>query len=384
MKVLLVSSSSGSRGGGELYLLYLARALVERGHETILWASTHSRMDELCALFAPVGPVVRAEYTNMYDRPLRSIASYLDFASARAAAESWRRIAPDVLHLNKQNLEDALDLQRAVKLARIPSIATIHITQTAAYLRARNAAMRDWIAHRALKDFPGPLVAVLEQRAADLHAFLGPQANLHTVANGVELYDLVERPALRVAKRAELRVPEEVTLFAAVGRMVPQKRPLVFLEYAERILSHLPTARFIWVGDGPLASEWDACVASRGLAHAIQRIGWQQEVRDFLFAADVFLHTAEFEGLPLAILEALSAGLPCAVTPNLLTEMPFLNSDNSIALATEASWAPTLLDPLRLRAIGAEARRLAEQKFSFSRMAAEYEALYKAERMTKH
>lgn len=384
MKILLISSSSGSRGGGELYLLYLARALVERGHETILWASTHARMDELCALFAPVGQVVRAEYTNMYDRPLRSVASHLDFGSARAAAESWRSLAPDILHLNKQNLEDALDLQRAVKLARIPSLATIHITQTAAYLRARNAAMRDWVAHRALKEFPGKLVAVLEQRSADLHAFLGPQANLHTVANGVELYDLAKRAAIREAKRAELGMPTDVKLFAAVARLVAQKRPLLFLDSAERILKELPNARFIWVGDGPLASEWDAWVAAKGLGHAIQRIEWQRNVRDFLFAADVFLHTAEFEGLPLAILEALSAGLPCVVTPNLLAEMPFLNSSNSIALDDAGAWAPTLRDAAKLGAIGTEARRLAEEKFSFSRMAEEYEALYKTASHSKH
>ena len=47
MKILLASSSSGSRGGGELYLLYLGRALAERGHEAMLWASAHPRMNEL-------------------------------------------------------------------------------------------------------------------------------------------------------------------------------------------------------------------------------------------------------------------------------------------------------------------------------------------------
>lgn len=383
MKILLVSSSSGSRGGGELYLLYLARALVERGHEVILWAAIHERMDELCASFAAIGRVVRADYTNMYDRRLRSLASHLDIAGARAVAASWRELAPDLVHLNKQNLEDALDLQRAARIAGIPTLTTIHITQSAAYLRARNAGLRDWVSRRALARFPGLLVAVLGQRAADLHTFLGPEPRIRTVANGVELYDLTERPAIRERKRAELGMAPEATLFAAVGRMVPQKRPLHFLEHAARILRHLPGARFVWVGDGPLCEEWDAWVARERLGHAIQRIGWQRNVRDFLFAADVFLHTAEFEGLPLAILEALSAELPCAVTPNLLTEMPFLNAGNSISLAEEAVWSAALRDPGRLREIGRSGRRLAEERFSFSRMAAEYEALYKEALSTK-
>jgi glycosyltransferase involved in cell wall biosynthesis len=377
MKILLVSSSSGSRGGGELYLLYLARALVERGHEPILWAATHPRMDELCALFAPVGRVVRADYTNMYDRRLRSIASHLDLSGARAAADSWRGIAPDFVHLNKQNLEDALDLQRAVRLSDLPSLATIHITQTAAYLRAKNAGMRDWISRRALDAYPGPLVAVLEQRTDDLRAFLGAQPRIRTVANGVELFDLAERQAIREAKRAELGVPADAPLFVAVGRMVPQKRPLHFIGAAKSIFRRVPRARFIWVGDGPLSDSWDATIAKQNLGYAIQRIGWQKNVRDFLFAADVFLHTAEFEGLPLAILEALSAGLPCAVTPNLLTEMPFFEADNSIAVGTDDAWADVFNDPARLRAIGQAGRRLAEERFSFARMAAEYETLYR-------
>jgi glycosyltransferase involved in cell wall biosynthesis len=103
-------------------------------------------------------------------------------------------------------------------------------------------------------------------------------------------------------------------------------------------------------------------------------------VRDFLFATDVFLHTAEFEGLPLAILEALSAGLPCAITPNLLAEMPFLNDANAIALGEDDAWVSVLGDSEQLAECGANARRLAEEQFSFDIMASRYEALYESVR----
>src|SRR5688500_16843185 len=78
MKILLVSSSSGSRGGGELYLLYLGRALAQRGHSLTLWASTHTRMDELANSFSGIGEVLRSPYRNTYDHRGRSISSYLD------------------------------------------------------------------------------------------------------------------------------------------------------------------------------------------------------------------------------------------------------------------------------------------------------------------
>ena len=143
------------------------------------------------------------------------------------------------------------------------------------------------------------------------------------------------------------------------------------------ILEKLPHARFIWVGDGQLAPDWDRWVAERHLGNVIQRLPWRSNVRDMLFAADAFLHVAEFEGLPLAILEALSAGLPCAISPNLLREMPFLNETNSVAIDDASDWAQTLADPNELAVRGKNARKLAEDQFSFDIMAARYEALYR-------
>ena len=377
MNILLASTSSGSRGGGELYLHYLGRALAARGNEVALWASSHPRMDELCTRFAEIGRVLRADYTNTYDRRFRSVASYLDRGSARAAAECWRQHAPDVVHLNKQNLEDGLDLLRAASECGIPSLATIHLSQSARYLGAHIAGIRDFVSRRALQAYAGPLVTVIEQRRRDLCDFLGGQPRIRTIPNGVELFDLTSRNAIRDAKRRELEIDHDSLLLVAVGRMVPQKRPIAFLELAARIVGRLPHARFIWVGDGSLAPDWDRWVAERHLGNVIQRMPWQQNVRDLLFAADAFLHVAKFEGLPLAILEALSAGLPCAITPNLLGEMPFLDRDNSVTIDKDGLWAEILPDPQQLAWLGGNARRLAEEQFSFDMMAARYEALYR-------
>lgn len=376
MKIMLVSSSSGSRGGGELYLLYLGRALAERGNEVVLWASSHPRMDELAQSFAAFGRVARADYDNTYDQRGRSLASYFNCAAARRIAAEWRVARFDVLHLNKQNLEDGLDLLAAAQLSGTPSLATIHLTQRARYLRAKMAGIRDLVARRALRRYPGLLVTVLDNRRRDLADFLGDSPRLRMVANGVPIYDLSVRAAARRETRAELGIGGG-PLFIAVGRMVPQKLPLVFLETAERILRTLPEAEFLWVGDGALSTEWDAWVAAKGLGKKIRRLPWHREVPSLLLAADVFLHVAEFEGLPLAILEAMSAALPCAITANLLGEMPFLDETNSVAIGDGEGWIERLRTEEGRRAIGAAARVLAEQRFSFARMAAEYEALYR-------
>jgi glycosyltransferase involved in cell wall biosynthesis len=243
----------------------------------------------------------------------------------------------------------------------------VHLTQSAVYLRAAGARLRDFVSRSALAAYPGVLVAVAESRADDLAAFLGSRARVHCIPNGVPLPDL----ALQPSRAKEL-------LVVGVGRLVPQKRPFVFLDAAEEIHAALPDARFRWVGDGSLAAEWDLAVAERGLGGAVTRTGWQSDVQPHLLAADVFLHTAEYEGLPLAILEAMAAGLPCLVTENLRGDLPFLDEGNSLGIGDDGAWLAQLQDFALLAERGAAARRLVEERFSFEKMAESYERLYRA------
>lgn len=71
MRILLVSSGSGSRGGGEIFLDYLGRGLAARGHELLMWLPAHPRMDELAAKAADFARVIRAQYRNTYDHTTR-------------------------------------------------------------------------------------------------------------------------------------------------------------------------------------------------------------------------------------------------------------------------------------------------------------------------
>lgn len=376
MKILFASSSSGSRGGGETYLLYLGHALAERGHEVELWVSSHPRMEEMATRFAAFGAVTLSDYRNTYDRPGRSLAAWLDRGTARRAAGEWAGRRAEVVHINKQNLEDGLDLLRAARMTAVPSVCTIHLTQTARYLGARLAGLRDAVSRGALRAYPGTFVAVLETRRRELQEFLGPASRTRAICNGVPLFPHHRRAALRAATRAELGVADDDLLVLGIGRMMPQKRPLRFLGHAVAMLEQVPNARFVWVGDGPLSAEWDAAVAARGWFRTVQRVGWQSEVGRFLAAADLVLHVAEYEGLPLALLEAMAAGVPCAIGENLLAEMPFLNGTNSIPVSGDAGLWAQLNDRPSLISKGSAARMLIEAEFSFARMASEYEELY--------
>jgi glycosyltransferase involved in cell wall biosynthesis len=376
MRVLLVSSGSGSRGGGEIFLDYLGEALAERGHEVILWMPAHQRMDELADKCARFASVIRDQYVNTYDQRGRSLTTCFNFSTSRRIARQWRALAPDIIHVNKQNLEDGLDLLRAARQSGIPSICTIHLTQTANYLRARASWLRDLVARRALARYDGVLVAVQEARRDALQGFIGESAHTEAVLNGVPLLDLPDARRLRDAKRVELGLTERDFLVLGVGRLVEQKRPFLFLETARQLIQHLPAAKFVWVGDGHLARQWKEQIAVENLTGYVQSAGWQANTLPFMLAGDLLLHVAEYEGLPLAIIEAMAAGLPCAVSRNFASEIPLFDERSVLFLEEPQALAERLRDAEALDRVRDQARHLVENQLSIGAMSASYERLY--------
>lgn len=376
MKILLASSSSGSRGGGELYLVHLGRVLAQRGHTVTLWVTAHPRMDELANTFVSFGEVIRSSQ-EISPRPgPAALSGHYNPWSAFRIAREWRRSGAEVVHINKQNLEDGLELLLAARRSRLASICTVQVTASARSRGLRFAALRDRIARRALGKYRGMLVAVLPQRRQELLDFLDTTPRVRLVTTGVPLYNLAQRESLRATKRAELGFGRDHLVFLSVGPLVRPRRPLFFLEEAERLLKILPQARFLWVGEGPLAPAFDDQVTQRGLASVVRRLPWQMDLQPYLFSADAMLHAADYEGVPQVILEALSAGLPCALTPNLLAEMPFLNESNSLCIGEDPHWACAIAEPTGLIRLSGGARWLAEHEFSLINMVEHYEMLY--------
>lgn len=141
-------------------------------------------------------------------------------------------------------------------------------------------------------------------------------------------------------------------------------------------------AHFLLVGDGPLRGEVEAHVRRLGLGERVHLPGLQADVRPFLAAMDLFWSSSEFEGLPLALLEAMAAGLPPVVTavggvPEVVQPasgvlVPF---GDPARLADEA--ARLLADPERRARLGAGARERVRDAFGVERMAGELAGLYR-------
>ncbi len=315
-------------------------------------------MDELAEKCARFGEVIRADYKNTYDHRARTLATSLNPGTSRRIKEEWAALRPDVIQLNKQNLEDSLDLLRALRQGSIPTSARFTSPRPRATLGAQGAGLRDWLAARELRRSNGTLVAVQEVRRAELDAFVGPGVHVRTAYYGVPAPALADVQQLREAKRKELGLQPGDFLVVGLGRLVEQKRPFTFLETAKVLHAHLPAAKFLWVGDGHLRRRGNEWVAREKLGGVISCAGWQADAQPYLCAADLLLHVAQFEGLPLALLEAMGAGLPIAITRNLADENSFFDSSNIFVLDDPVKLAAQLSDPTVRKSVGAAGQRL--------------------------
>src|SRR5688500_13592822 len=100
LKVALLSSGSGSRGGGEIYLSFLAEGLATLGHEVHALVPGSRRMDELAANLSSHAVVARLDVRATYERRFRSIGAVLDRQQQNAVTRRIAELAPDIIHVN--------------------------------------------------------------------------------------------------------------------------------------------------------------------------------------------------------------------------------------------------------------------------------------------
>lgn len=139
-----------------------------------------------------------------------------------------------------------------------------------------------------------------------------PPERLRTIGVAVDPDAPAADPSSRARARAMLGVPAHATVVGAVGRLAYQKAPEDFLA-ALRSLSR-PGVVGVWIGGGELAGRVAALAAPELRAGRFVLAGDRADVPELLPALDVFALPSRYEGLPLALAEAVVAGIPVVAT----------------------------------------------------------------------
>lgn len=141
----------------------------------------------------------------------------------------------------------------------------------------------------------------------DLKIWQGVPASI--ITNGVGCHDAATIQDLRMKARSRLGIPNGQPATATISRFDYQKN----MCDAYSIAKSMPNTFFFWIGTGEAAAELEARAASDGVSN-LRFLGPLEDPLAALAAADVYLSTSRWEGLPLAVLEAMSLGIPSVLS----------------------------------------------------------------------
>jgi glycosyltransferase involved in cell wall biosynthesis len=361
MRILHIISSGGMYGA-EAVILNLSRTLNEQGHTSLLGIFSNSSNPNL----------------QLHERALQEgIESHLiscrgqvdrtGLASIRALAASTRA---DLIHAHGYKADVYVYL--AMRGSTMPLVSTCHTW----YDDNRLVWFYGVIDRRVLRRYQA-IVAVsddVRQRLVDSGV---PANRIHFIRNGIDLRPFTNaRASLR-----HLALPGSL-LIGWVGRLTYDKGPDIFLRAIAQVRPEFPTARYILVGEGPYRPEVERLLTDLALGDVVHLLGQRSDMPAVYASCDFMVSSSRQEGLPMAILEGMAAGLPWIATSVGAVPMVIHHSQNGILIAPEnvgvlaKSLISMMQNPAERALMGAAARSLTESEFSAERMATDYLRVY--------
>jgi glycosyltransferase involved in cell wall biosynthesis len=400
IRVLYVEASSGGVLGGSLSGLYHLIRGIDREHFSPLMVLYEPKPIEkdLAELGVPVYHVRRRRlpkdhmllrYEGYHQaRRLSAIRSGMhngreaarllieEMPAAAALVRVISRARPDVLHLGN-GLRANFDGVLAGMLTRTPAV--VHVKGFEKYERRERWASRHVQA-----------MVCMTQAILDYCESRGVRSRLARV-----VYDAVDDAWLQPRRpipvvREEIGVPAEAPCVVIAGNVQEWKGQRVLVDAMAQVVQAHPRAHCLIAGGVHRAGEDYARAlrqraAELGLNGSVHFLGFREDVADVMNAADVVVHASiRPEPFGRVILEGMLLGKPVIATAaggvlELIEDKRtgFLVPPGDVA-ALSACLRRVLSDPVRARAVGAEAQRLARERFSLARHVEEMSRIYEA------
>lgn len=132
--------------------------------------------------------------------------------------------------------------------------------------------------------------------------------------NAIDTAQFTFSDTARKATRASLGISDGQIVVGNISRFSEQKNHRFLLDVFEEIQKKRKDTVLLLVGDGELRPHIEAIVDEKHLKDAVIMTGVQSNTWDYYQAMDVFLMPSLYEGLPVSMVEAQTAGLPCCVS----------------------------------------------------------------------
>jgi glycosyltransferase involved in cell wall biosynthesis len=275
---------------------------------------------------------------------------------------SVRALRPDIFHANLWTSSRGQYGVIAALLAR--GVRTVIVEQ--APLPSESPLQRFF--KRTLSRRASAHVAVGERSARAVERAVGlPPGSVRTIHNGVP--DTQVEPLPRIV---------DGPVIGSLGRLSPEKG----YDLALRALAEIPEATLVLVGDGEERARLELLAQELGVAERVRFVGWVDEPRRYLAGFDVFVLASRTEGFPLAVVEAMLAGLPVVATDVGSVSEAVQDGVTGYLVPAEEPRAladklrAVLADPRLARRLGDAGRLRAREQFTAAAMARSFERLY--------
>ena len=265
----------------------------------------------------------------------------------------------------------------ASRLAKVPVVCTLHSTQF--QKMGRPHKLLTPLEDICLRYFANRILAVGEKVAA-AHRRHYPGRSVDVITTGIP------KPKFPSAQERE-RLRREITsdgsnaVVITVGRFTGAKGYEDMIAAFNLLRKRAPNPKLMMVGSGPNAETIKNQIKDLDLHHSVILTGEREDVPRLLASSDVFASSSHREGLPLAVLEAMMAGLPVVATsvgdiPNVVTkETGVVVPPHRPELLAEAL-EDLLKNPQKRKAMGQAAYRRAMDEFSVDAWMKKHLALY--------
>jgi glycosyltransferase involved in cell wall biosynthesis len=263
-----------------------------------LCADAVGRGDEVVVASGPGAWAGRIEMAGGAHRalPLTSRASTARAVAAVARlAKCVRQFRPQIVHAHNVRAAVMARLALATIRDRAALMTTLHGVPPADYP----------VAGRILRSATPRVIACAPAVARSLCASGFPSARIDLIVNGAALSPA--SPERQERMRRRLRVADEPVV-VGIGRLTEQKDWPVLIAAAR----HVQGARFVVAGDGPLRHELESL--GRRSGDRVRFAGPIDDIAALVGIASCVVSSSAWEGLPLAVLEALSLGAPTVAT----------------------------------------------------------------------
>jgi glycosyltransferase involved in cell wall biosynthesis len=297
-----------------------------------------------------------------------------------AVARLWRyfrRERPDVAF--------CMDHHNAMLVGRVAGVAArvraLVVGSHSTGLFGRRGSLRR--ADRWLMEFTDCVVALSRTHARYLQEREGVSpGKLRVIENGIDVTAFAESGGSRV--RAELGIGEDEAVVSMVAALRPEKAHEVLLEAAARLEVGVRPVHFLLAGDGARREALEALSVRLGVRERVHFLGARRDVPALLRASSVLVLPSHpvVETLPLAVLEAMAAGVP--VVASRVGSIPEVIESGENGLLVPPGDAPALAEAIAhmlgddalARRVAAAARRTVAERYSAQRMADGYADMF--------